>query len=134
VVFVGVSHADCFDDAASFHGVNPWILRGIAKVESGFDPKALNNNKNGSVDIGMTQTNSIHLPALAQYGVSKSDLHDPCKSVYVAAWLLRKKVNKHGNTWQAVGAYHSETPRYRDIYSAKVSAAVQKWVQTMPAQ
>ncbi len=34
----------------------------------------------------------------------------PCVSVYVAAWRLREMTNKYGNTWAAVGAYHSETP------------------------
>ncbi|WP_249215608.1 lytic transglycosylase domain-containing protein [Burkholderia contaminans] len=58
--------ADCFDDAASFHHVNPVILRAIAIVESGGKTDATNRNSNGSVDYGMMQINSIHLPSLGQ--------------------------------------------------------------------
>jgi soluble lytic murein transglycosylase-like protein len=119
-------NADCFDDAAAHHGVNPWILRGIAAVESGFNPAAMNRNANGSIDIGFTQINSIHFKELGRYGIAGHDLYDPCKSIYVAGWLLGKKVKKHGNTWTAVGAYHSETPSRRDAYAAKVRSAVSK--------
>lgn len=119
--------ADCFDNAAAYHGVNPWILRGIAFVESGFKANATRVNSNGSQDVGVTQTNSIHFLELSKYGISRNDLYDPCKSIHVAGWLLRKKINKHGNTWIAVGAYHSETPKYRDAYAAKVSSVVAAW-------
>lgn len=124
------ANADCFDDAAAFHGVNPWILRGIASVESGFKPNATRLNSNGSLDVGFTQTNSVHFQELNKYGISKDDLYDPCKSIYVAGWLLRKKINKHGNTWNAVGAYHSETPKHRDAYAAKVSSVVAEWARS----
>lgn len=122
--------ADCFDDAAAFHGVNPWILRAIASVESGFNPNATRLNSNGSSDVGFTQTNSVHFQELNKYGISKNDLYDPCKSIYVAGWLLRKKINKHGNTWDAVGTYHSETPKHRDAYAAKVRSVVAEWARS----
>lgn len=120
--------ADCFDDAAAFHGVNPWILRAISVVETnGCRASQVERNSNGSVDVGCTQTNSIHFPELRRYGVEPHELLDPCKSVHVAAWLLRKKMIKHGNTWNAIGAYHSETPRHRDRYAAKVRSVISTW-------
>lgn len=126
--------ADCFDDAAAYHGVNPWVLRGIAHVESGFKAHATNVNRNGTMDIGMMQTNSIHLKNLSRFGVSRTDLFDGCKSVYVAAWMLRQKIEKHGNTWVAVGSYHSETPYFRDRYAAKVSGIIARWARRQPLQ
>lgn len=128
VVMVNSARADCFDDAAGYHGVNPWVLRAIAMVEtSGCRAQQVNRNSNGSVDVGCTQTNSIHFPELGKCGVQPSDLLDPCKSIHVAGWLLRKKIDKYGNNWMAVGAYHSETPRHRDTYSAKVRAVIEAW-------
>ena len=41
-------------------------------------------------------------------------------SYFVGAWLYAKKVRRHGNTWAAVGAYHSETPHLRDAYARKI--------------
>ena len=122
-----VANADCFDDAALRYQVNPWVLRGIAYVESGFNPKAQNRNKNGTYDLGMMQTNTIHLKRLSRYGISRDHLFNACNSIYVAAWMVREKMNLHGNTWKAIGAYHSETPLYRDRYAAKVRGTIAHW-------
>lgn len=120
--------ADCFDDAAHYHGVNPWILRAIAALESGFKPATLAHNTDGSIDHGQTGINSVHLPELARYGVTRADLMDGCKSVFVAGWHLRNRINRYGNTWDAVGAYHSKTPSKRDIYKAKIKHIIDFWI------
>lgn len=124
VLFSGLCRADCFDAAAVYQNVNPTTLRGIAVVESQNNPKALNRNKNGSVDFGLMQVNSIHLTELKRYGVHKRDLMNSCKNIYVAAWLLRRSMNRYGNTWKAVGGYHSNTPGEREQYALKVQKAV----------
>jgi soluble lytic murein transglycosylase-like protein len=121
------AHADCFDEAAKYQKVNPLILRAIAWQESHNRPEALHKNANGSTDYGLMQINSVHLPILAQYGISTSTLMEPCKNVYIAAWHLRQQMNKYGNTWQAVGAYHSETPVLRDQYARQIATILQKW-------
>ncbi|MCY0389180.1 lytic transglycosylase domain-containing protein [Robbsia sp. Bb-Pol-6] len=118
---------DCFTAAGSYQGVNPLILRAIAWQESRDAPGALHRNQNGSIDYGLMQINSIHLPALAQYGISSNKLMDPCASVYIAAWHLRQKMNKYGNSWAAVGAYHSETPALRDKYAQQIVAILRRW-------
>ena len=102
----GFACADCFDEAANYQKVNPLILRAIAWQESHNRPTAGHKNANGSADYGVMQINSVHLPVLAQYRISRDTLMEPCKNVYIAAWHLRQKLNKYGNTWAAVGAYH----------------------------
>jgi soluble lytic murein transglycosylase-like protein len=121
------ARADCFDEAAGYQKVNPLILRAIAWQESHNRPDALHKNANGSTDYGLMQINSIHLATLSQYGISTGTLMEPCKNVYIAAWHLRQKMNKYGNTWQAVGAYHSETPSLRDQYSKQIAGILEKW-------
>jgi soluble lytic murein transglycosylase-like protein len=121
------ARADCFDEAARYQKVNPLILRAIAWQESHNRPDALHKNTNGSTDYGLMQINSIHLPTLSQYGISTGTLMEPCKNVYIAAWHLRQKMNKYGNTWQAVGAYHSETPSLRDRYARQIVGILSQW-------
>jgi soluble lytic murein transglycosylase-like protein len=121
------ARADCFDEAARYQKVNPLILRAIAWQESHNTPDALHKNDNGSTDYGLMQINSVHLPTLAQYGISTETLMQPCKNVYIAAWHLRQKMNKYGNTWQAVGAYHSETPTLRDRYASQIVDILRRW-------
>jgi soluble lytic murein transglycosylase-like protein len=123
------ARADCFDEAASYHRVNPWILRAIAAQESRFNPKANHPvNSNGTRDHGMTGINDVLLPELSRYGVTAGDLLDGCKSIYLAGWHLRKMVNKYGNTWDAVGAYNSKTPSKRDIYKEKIRRIINFWI------
>lgn len=118
---------DCFTAAGAYQGVNPLILRAIAWQESHDTPAAIHRNANGSTDYGMMQINSIHLPALAPYGISSQKLMEPCASVYIAAWHLRKQMNKYGNSWAAVGAYHSETPALRDQYARQIIGILTRW-------
>lgn len=123
------ARADCFDDAAVYHRVNPWILRAIAAQESRFNPTANHPvNANGTRDHGMTGINDVLLPELSRYGITSGDLLDGCKSVYLAGWHLRRMVNKYGNTWDAVGAYNSKTPSKRDAYKEKIRRIINFWV------
>jgi soluble lytic murein transglycosylase-like protein len=119
-----ICRADCFDSAAQYQHVNPRILRGIAMVESHDNPHAINHNANGSIDIGLMQINSIHLAELNRFGIHRRDLMNACKNIYTAAYLLRQKMRLHGNTWIAVGSYHSETPAERDRYARLVKSEV----------
>ncbi|MEJ0003141.1 MAG: lytic transglycosylase domain-containing protein [Pararobbsia sp.] len=116
--------SDCFATAALYQHVSPLVLRAIAWQESHGNAAAIHRNTNGSIDYGMMQINSIHLPALALYGVSPSDLMNPCTNIFVAAWHLHKMMAKYGNTWAAIGAYHSEAPRERDRYAHSIEAIV----------
>lgn len=122
--------ADCFDDAALYHNVNPWILRAIAAQESSFNPAAIHPvNRDGTRDHGMSGINDVHLPELARFGISAADLRDGCKSVFISGWHLRKMTDKFGNTWEAVGAYNSKTPSKRDIYKEKIRRIIDFWIE-----
>ncbi|MHA6846195.1 lytic transglycosylase domain-containing protein [Ralstonia syzygii] len=120
------SKADCIDDAAAYHDVNPQVLRAIGYQESRLNPQARNRNRNGSEDLGMFQINSIHLPELSRYGIERQMLLDPCVSAYVAAWHLSRKIRQHGNNWRAVGAYHSESPEHNGVYARAVEGILNR--------
>jgi soluble lytic murein transglycosylase-like protein len=121
--------ADCFDDAGAYQRVNPMVLRAIAWQESHNRPNATHLNANGSLDYGVMQINSIHLRELSRYHIDRDALMQPCKNVYIAAWHLRGKMDKYGNTWAAIGAYHSETPAERDVYARHIAAILGGWHQ-----
>lgn len=123
------ARADCFDDAAAYQSVNPYVLRAIAWHESKGDPTAVHRNSNGSVDVGELQINSVHFPELATWGITPSALMDRCINIYVAAWRLKTKMAKYGNTWEAIGAYHSETPQHRDKYARAIQQILASWGQ-----
>ena len=119
-----VAATRCADAAAEYHKVNPAILKAILKVESGGNPLARNLNANGTEDIGIGQYNSSNLKALSPFGVDSRDLYDSCVGTYVSAWHLAKQVKAYGNTWFAIGAYHSTTPFFNKRYQALINNAM----------
>ncbi|VWB42455.1 lytic transglycosylase [Burkholderia lata] len=122
-----VPGSECFERAAGYQGVNPQILRAIAWYESKGNPAAVHRNADGSIDVGQTQINSVHFGELRRNGVPPGALKDACVNIYVAAWMLKRKMVRYGNTWQAIGAYHSETPRFRDEYARNIHAVLVSW-------
>lgn len=110
----------CWEQASARYGVNPHILVAIAKHESGLNPGAVRRNNDGTMDRGIMQINSIHLPELRRYGITERHLLDPCVNVHIGAWLLSRHIARFGNTWQAVGAYHSKTPSLNRAYALRI--------------
>lgn len=108
----------CIVPASEFHQVNPHILRAILRVESSLKPSTVTRNENGTLDVGMGGMNSIHFRELAKFGIAPEHLLDACVASFVAAWHLKKNVNKYGNTWFGVAAYHSTTPYFNQRYQA----------------
>ncbi|MBR8141325.1 transglycosylase SLT domain-containing protein [Burkholderia sp. AU19243] len=120
----GLARADCLDDAATFQKVSVSLLRGIAQVESGMNPNAVNTNTNGTVDIGLMQINSTWLPTLAREGITRESLFDACTNAYVGAWILSQNIRQLGANWNAIGAYNSASPDKRLAYARKVYDAI----------
>lgn len=112
------AHAFCFDEAGARYGINPIILRSIAKVESNFNPRAVNRNKNGSYDFGLMQINSSWARTI---GLERwNSLGDACYNTMTGAWILANCMNKYGYSWKAIGCYNSQTPDKRDRYALAV--------------
>ena len=126
VMALGTTNASafCFEEAGAQYGINPQILRAIAKVESNFNPAAINKNTNGSYDFGLMQINTIWAPTIGKERWSK--LGDACENTKTGAWILSMCMEKYGYTWKAIGCYNSQTPHLRDKYSQKVFAQLQK--------
>lgn len=118
------ARADCIDTAAREHGVNRHVLRAIGWHESRLRSGAVNRNANGSVDVGAFQMNSVHFPRLAAQGIEADSLKNGCTAARVAAAHYRRLVERHGNTWRAVGAYHSEATAARQHWYAQQIAQV----------
>ena len=131
------SASACWDEAANAYGVSPWLLYGIAKVESSLDPHALNLrhlHRTGSYDIGLMQINSRNLPSLAVAGIAPEQLWDACTSIHVGARILREKLDRHGANWEGVGAYNAACTRLKGVacrqarmtYAWKVYRAIER--------
>jgi soluble lytic murein transglycosylase-like protein len=113
----------CFDEAGQEYGINPQILRAIAKVESNFQTRAVNRNRNGSYDFGIMQINSSWYFTLGKEWWSK--LGDPCSNIRGGAMILSMCMKKYGYNWQAIGCYNSQTPEKSSRYAQIVFKQLQ---------
>lgn len=111
----------CWDQAAREQNIAPELLMAISKVESGFNPYAMNVNRT-TVDHGHMQINSLWLRDLQRVGIERKQLFDPCTCTRVGAWILAHNIAKYGYTWEAIGAYHAgeKNPVARREYAWKV--------------
>ena len=127
---------NCWYSAASRYSVSPHLLYAIASKESSLNPTAIGKNKNGTHDIGLMQVNSVWLPELQKFGITREKLFDPCVNINVGAWILAQAVQKLGYNWNAIGAYHTglgkserRTER-RNNYSGDVYRRIERLQRT----
>jgi hypothetical protein len=112
-----------FERAGRDFGIEPSLLKRIATIESSLNPRAINLNKNGTVDIGLMQINSIHLRRLAKIGITQESLKDPEVNIYVAALLLGSHIRKKGYNLDAIGCYHSANSLYKSQWLKRLAMA-----------
>ena len=117
----------CFDAAARRYHVNREVLIAIAWKESHFLPWYRHVNSDDSVDYGLMQINSRNLAALH---LDPHSVMAPCTNIMAGAALYSRQVRRFGNTWRAVGSYHSTTPPLRDAYSKDISRRY-AWIERL---
>lgn len=133
-----------FQEAARFWGVPVAWTQAIADVESGHNPWALNIEGKGyqfaskekaltmakqadatgrSFDSGIMQVNNFWLK---KYGIPLEAAFDPLANIYLGSWILKQEIDRHGQTWEAVGAYHSPNTAKGGKYAEMVKVALSK--------
>jgi soluble lytic murein transglycosylase-like protein len=112
----------CFIEAGMAYNIHPDLLWAIARVESGFDPTAVNRNTDGSYDYGLMQINSswAHLTGPTVW----SQLWDPCTNIKVGAWILSRCIKRYGYNYRAVGCYNARSSSKQRAYARKVLEAL----------
>jgi hypothetical protein len=111
----------CWESAGATYHLDPWLLFAYAKTESSYNATAMNRNSNGSYDIGLMQINSSWLPTLKRYGIGAQDLLNPCRSIFVGAWIAAQNIQRFGYNIDGIGAYNSPgNLTIRRRYASKV--------------
>lgn len=133
-----------FAEAAHAWGVPAAWTQAIAHVESGLSPWALNIEGKGyrfdskekalakakeaeaegrSFDSGVMQVNNFWLK---KYGIPLEAALDPLANIYLGSWILKQEIARHGESWNAVGAYHSPNEDRGRRYAEMVKDALGK--------
>lgn len=123
---------ECVYDSAKRYELPAELVLAIIETEGGGAGK-IHKNKNGTVDIGLMQINSVHLPELRKHNITYNALlYKPCVNIEVGTWLLRKgfgdKIDYRDSDkwWRSVGNFHSKTPKFNMRYQKKIWNNLQK--------
>jgi soluble lytic murein transglycosylase-like protein len=104
-----LAQTSCWEEAGASQAIDPTLLKAIAWKESHGHKEAVGpvDPKTGHRAFGMMQVYSVHLPKLAEYGITKQHLFEPCTNQKVGAWILADCIQRFGKTWKAVGCYYT---------------------------
>jgi soluble lytic murein transglycosylase-like protein len=96
------------EKASLKYGIPREILMAIISVESGFNPRAYNKNKDGTEDRGLMQVNYQHnLSLMKEYGITDPEqLYDPELNIEIGARILYENYKRFGNWVMAIKAYN----------------------------
>ncbi len=98
-----------FEEVARAEGLDPALLKAVARVESGFNPRAV--SRKGA--LGLMQL----MPETARM-VRVRDPFDPRENLYGAARFLKRLLREFGDLRLALAAYHAGPEvvrRYRGL-------------------
>jgi len=135
VVVSGLGQAaqtDCIQLAADRYGLPVSLIHAILEVEGGDVGQAVRNS-NGTEDLGPMQINTVWLPRLAPYGITRQQIQqDRCINILVGSWILARQLKKAKDmkgpalrrVWWGIGSYHSRTPEHNVEYALKIWRAL----------
>jgi len=115
-----------FEKAGAHYNIPPVLLKNIAQIESAGNPNAIRKNDNGSYDYGLMQINSIHFKTLAQWGINRDNIMDPTVNIFVGSWLVSQHIKERGFNFEAIGNYHSKTPKYKEVWLRHLTQTLKK--------
>jgi hypothetical protein len=116
----------CMALTATVYHLPPRVLPSIQAIEGG-RIGLMHSNKDGSVDLGVMQINTLWVGPIARFARMSEDnvrdrlLNDACFNIAAAGLIMRTYLNEtKGDLLQAVGNYHSHTPILNQTYQTKV--------------
>jgi soluble lytic murein transglycosylase-like protein len=110
-IMVNDAPLDCINRAAVIYHVPVPLLLSVMQREDGKNGSA-NHNKNGTIDYGIMQINSLWLPKIAAYHYSKDDIqyNRNCKNIYAGTWILSQSIAEGKDVWSGVGNWVCKFP------------------------
>ncbi|BBI91250.1 transglycosylase SLT domain-containing protein [Serratia symbiotica str. Tucson] len=127
--------ASCFEAAGAKYHIDPLLIKAIAIGESNLHAEITNTNsdkKSGralSIDYGLMQVNSTHIPrliALGYIGSAQELLTRPCLNVQIGTWILAKHFQVCGISWNCLGSYNAgfrkDRHETRESYANRIYA------------
>lgn len=121
------------ESSARKHAVPILLLVALIEVESGWNPRAVNKNRNGTKDLGIMQLNNKYLEYYTWkfWDGSKLDPFDYNTNIEVGTAVLRYLYNLTGSWEDAIVAYNCGYTTYK---KGKIPSTTRKYKETILAR
>ena len=96
-----MDYSALFQQSGTQYGIDPDLLRSVAKVESNFNPNAIS-------PVGAKGLMQMMPDTAKSLGINPND---PAQSIDGAARLLKENIDRYGNIDDGVRAYHGGTDK-----------------------
>lgn len=129
----------CINYAATIYHASVLDIKSIILTEGGTTGQ-VRRNKNGTVDMGVMQINSINIEPggkLYGYGYTREMItNNECLNIILGTFLLQREIvlqpaDRDGR-WTAIGNYHSRTPEHNRTYQLQVWKNMQSLISEQP--
>lgn len=128
-----LAYWDTIQEQAALHGHDPFLLAGIIRQESGFEPTTVSN----AGAVGLMQIMPAEAPRLgvaAGLGeITRADLFDPVKNIAVgAAEYTQKLALMDGNPTLAIAAYNAGETAVREWVTQTSPEDLDLFIESIP--
>jgi len=115
-----------FYQSAKKYNIPYLVLKTVAMTENiFFNHDIIKYNKNGTIDIGLMQINTIQIEELSELKLTKDKLMDIEVNIDTAAYIISKLIISRGYSWKAIGVYHSKTKKHKNKWIKRAKENIQ---------
>ncbi len=131
-VMFPLSNWDAIKHQAALNNLDPYVVCGLIRQESVFNPKALSRaNARGLMQL-LPSTGKLVAKSQGLGAISPADLYNPTLNITLGTSYLSTQLSKFGRIELAAAAYNAGPGRVVQWQAARPVEPIEEWVENIP--
>ena len=131
-VMFPLTHWDHIKKSAAANGLDPFVVAGLIRQESVFNPRALSRaNARGMMQI-LPSTGRLVARSSGLGAVGPADLYNPSLNITLGTAYLSQQLQKFGRIELAAAAYNAGPGRVVQWKAQRPVEPIEEWVENIP--
>lgn len=127
-----LTHWDTITKQASANGLDPYLIAGLIRQESVFNPKALSRaNARGMMQL-LPSTGRLVAKTAGLGAVGPADLYNPSLNITLGTSYFSQQLSRFGRVELAAAAYNAGPGRVVQWQAARPIDPIEDWVENIP--
>ncbi len=127
-----LSHWDTIKAQASANGIDPYVIAGLIRQESVFNPKALSRaNARGMMQL-LLSTGRLVAKSAGLGAIGPADLYNPSLNITLGTSYFAQQLGRFGRVELAAAAYNAGPGRVVQWQAARSIDPIEDWVENIP--